>query len=95
MSELSTTMSDEQRRLRRTLSGTVVSNKMDKTIVVKVSRRFRHRKVGKFVTRSKHYYAHDEENKCNVGDEVLIVEARPVSRLKRWRLREIQRTAQG
>jgi small subunit ribosomal protein S17 len=88
-------MSEQQHRNRRTLAGTVVSNKMNKTIVVKVDRRYRHRKVGKYVTRSKHYYAHDEDNKCNIGDVVLIVEASPLSRLKRWRLREIQRTAQG
>jgi small subunit ribosomal protein S17 len=68
---------------------------MDKTIVVRVDRRFQHKKVGKYVTRSMRYYAHDEENRCNIGDFVTIVEARPLSRLKRWRLREIQRAAQG
>lgn len=88
-------MSEETRRIRRTLVGRVVSNKMDKTIVVRVDRKFRHRKYKKYITRSKHYYAHDAENDAGVGDQVLIVESRPLSRLKRWRLREVQRRARS
>ena len=69
--------------------GTVVSDKMDKTIVVKVETRMPHPLYGKIVRRSKRYAAHDEENQCNVGDVVRIAETRPLSRTKRWRLVEI------
>ncbi len=74
---------------RKVRDGIVVSNKMDKTVVVKVTRRSRHPQYGKTVQQSKRYYAHDEENTLNEGDRVRIVETRPLSAKKRWRLLEI------
>jgi len=78
-----------QRGVKRTLTGEVTSDKMDKTIVVKVTRRVRHPVYGKEVKISKRYHAHDEKNEAKTGDTVRIVESRPLSRLKRWRLVEI------
>ena len=69
---------------KRILQGTVVSDKQDKTVVVKVERRFTHPLLKKTVRRSKNYHAHDESNACKVGDEVQIVESKPLSKLKRW-----------
>ncbi|MGP8231770.1 MAG: 30S ribosomal protein S17 [Methylovirgula sp.] len=69
---------------KRVLQGVVVSDKQNKTIVVKVERRFTHPLLKKTVRRSKNYHAHDEANKAKVGDTVLIEETRPISRLKRW-----------
>ncbi len=69
---------------RRILQGVVVSDKMDKTVVVRVDRRFAHPLYGKTVTRSKKYMAHDPENRCKVGDIVKIRECRPLSARKRW-----------
>ena len=69
---------------KRILQGTVVSDKQDKTVVVKVERRFTHPLLKKTVRRSKNYHAHDESNTCKVGDEVQIVESKPLSKLKRW-----------
>jgi len=74
--------------------GTVVSDKMDKTIVVNVETRMPHPLYGKIVRRSKRYTAHDEENQCNIGDVVRIMETRPISRTKRWRLVEIVEKAE-
>ena len=74
---------------RRQLVGRVASNKMDKTIVVEVERTVRHRLYGKVLRRVKKYKAHDERNECQVGDQVRIVESRPLSREKRWRVVEI------
>lgn len=79
----------EVRNLRKQKSGVVVSNKMDKTIAVLVERRLMHPIYGKFVKRSKKFFAHDEENTCNIGDKVRIMETRPLSKKKRWRLVEI------
>jgi small subunit ribosomal protein S17 len=79
----------EVRNLRKQKTGVVVSNKMDKTIAVQVERRLMHPIYGKFVKRSKKFFAHDEENTCNVGDLVRIMETRPLSKNKRWRLVEI------
>jgi small subunit ribosomal protein S17 len=79
----------EVRNLRKQKTGVVVSNKMDKTIAVQVERRLMHPIYGKFVKRSKKFFAHDEENTCNVGDVVRIMETRPLSKNKRWRLVEI------
>jgi small subunit ribosomal protein S17 len=73
---------------KRILQGTVVSDKQDKTIVVKVERRFTHPLLKKTVRRTKNYHAHDENNNCKVGDAVLIEETRPLSRLKRWKVVE-------
>jgi small subunit ribosomal protein S17 len=67
----------------------VVSDKGDKTVVVKVERRFAHALYGKQVTRSKKYHAHDEQNEYHVGDTVRITETRPLSKLKRWRVSEL------
>lgn len=78
-----------ERGVRKEREGVVVSNKMQKTIVVKVSRRIRHPVYGKEVTETKKYYAHDEKNEAKVGDTVRISETRPLSRLKRWRLVEV------
>ncbi len=75
--------------LKRTLIGTVVSDKMDKTAVVKVDRRFRHPIYGKFIQRRKKYMAHDPTNQCGIGDKVIIEESRPLSRHKRWRIKEV------
>ncbi|WP_456434239.1 30S ribosomal protein S17 [Thermosulfuriphilus sp.] len=74
---------------RRTFVGTVVSDKMDKTVVVMVERLVRHPDYGKYIRRRKKYMAHDEENACRAGDRVLIEETRPLSRHKRWRVRQI------
>lgn len=76
---------------RKTRVGSVVSDRMDKTIVVSVERRFAHPLYGKQVTRHKKYYAHDEENQARTGDVVRIVETRPLSAKKSWRLAEIVR----
>src|SRR5271166_2686178 len=78
-----------KRHLRKTRVGEVVSNKMDKTIVVEVVRRVRHAKFGKIVQRTKKFYAHDEQNQCAIGDLVRVEETRPLSRLKRWQLVEV------
>jgi len=69
--------------------GTVVSDKMDKTVMVKVERTIRHRLYGKVLRRSKKYMAHDESNACRIGDRVQIVESRPLSRRKRWAVKRI------
>ena len=79
----------ETRNLRKERIGVVVSNKMDKTIVVKVERRLMHPKYGKFVKRSTKFKVHDQNNDCNVGDVVRIMETRPNSKEKCWRLVEI------
>ena len=79
----------ETRSQRKERTGVVVSNKMDKSIVVVVQRRMRHAKYGKFVTRSSRFMAHDEKNECNPGDKVRIMETRPLSKNKCWRLVEI------
>ena len=69
--------------------GVVVSDKMQKTVVVAVTRRMRHARYGKFVTRTLKYNAHDEKEECGIGDTVRIMETRPLSKNKRWRLVEI------
>ncbi len=79
----------EEKKYKKQQIGIVSSNKMDKTITVLVERRFRHPMYGKFVKKSKKFTAHDELNQCGEGDLVRIVESRPLSRKKRWRLVEI------
>jgi len=74
---------------RRTKMGTVVSDKMQKTVVVVVENMKRHRLYGRSVRRTKKYHAHDEENRCKIGDKVVIAESRPLSKTKRWSVREI------
>lgn len=78
-----------ERNLRKQRVGQVTSNKMDKTISVSVERRLRHPIYGKFVKKTKKFMAHDENNECHVGDIVRIMETRPLSKNKRWRLVEI------
>ncbi len=77
------------RNLRKTKVGVVTSNKMDKSITISVQRRLRHPMYGKFVKKSTKFMAHDEKNECNEGDTVRIMETRPLSKSKRWRLVEI------
>ncbi len=79
----------EHRNLRKTRTGVVVSDKMDKTIVVAAEFKEMHPIYGKFVSKTKKYYAHDEKNDCQKGDKVLIMETRPLSKTKRWRVVEI------
>jgi len=74
---------------RKTLMGVVVSDVNDKTVVIKVERRFPHPKYGKMVRKSKRFMAHDKDNSCTIGDKVRITESRPLSKLKRWRVSEI------
>ncbi|MBS1271898.1 MAG: 30S ribosomal protein S17 [Candidatus Marinimicrobia bacterium] len=78
----------------KTKVGTVVSNKMDKSIMVRVDRKVKHPLYKKYITRSSKFVAHDERNKCQHGDKVKIVETRPISRRKRWRLVEILEKAE-
>ncbi|MFZ4426053.1 MAG: 30S ribosomal protein S17 [Saprospiraceae bacterium] len=78
-----------ERNLRKTRIGVVSSNKMEKTISVTVERKLMHPIYGKFVKKNKKFMAHDEENACQIGDVVRIMETRPLSKLKRWRLVEI------
>jgi small subunit ribosomal protein S17 len=87
-------MSDEQgaplaRGYRKVREGLVVSDKMDKTVVVQVEDRVKHPKYGKVIRRTKKYTAHDGENACGVGDWVLLMETRPMSATKRWRVAQI------
>lgn len=79
----------EKRNLRKERIGVVSSNKMEKSIVVSAAKRTKHPMYGKFVLKTKKYVAHDETNDCNVGDTVRIMETRPLSKSKRWRLVEI------
>lgn len=76
----------ETRNLRKERIGIVVSNRMDKSIVVAVKRKEKHPKYGKFVNKTKKFVAHDENNICDIGDTVRIMETRPLSKRKRWRL---------
>ena len=77
------------RNLRKTKIGVVSSNKMDKSITVKVERKVKHPLYGKFVKKSTKFHAHDENNECSIGDTVRIMETRPLSKTKRWRLVEV------
>ncbi|MGW4793777.1 30S ribosomal protein S17 [Nonomuraea sp. NPDC004297] len=78
-----------QRNFRKVREGLVVSDKMDKTVVVAVEDRVKHRLYGKVIRRTTKYKAHDEANACGVGDRVLLMETRPISATKRWRVVEI------
>jgi small subunit ribosomal protein S17 len=80
---------EQERGRRKARVGTVVSNKMTKTVVVAVERRYAHPLYGKQVTRTKKYHAHDENNEYGIGDVVRIVETRPLSKLKRWRVTDL------
>ena len=78
-----------QKKNQKVLTGTIVSNKMNKTVVVMVERKFAHPKFKKVVKRTKKYKCHDEENKCSVGDVITMAEVRPLSKEKRWSLVDI------
>lgn len=82
-----------ERNLRKTRTGKVLSNKMDKTIVVVIENRVKHPLYGKIVKRTYKLKAHDENNDCNIGDTVKVMETRPLSKEKRWRLVEITERA--
>ncbi len=84
-------MSD--RGMRRTLTGTVISDRMDKTIIVQVKRKVKHPLYKKYVVQRKKYKAHDETNTCSTGDMVLIRESRPLSKEKRWRVSQVLKKA--
>jgi len=79
----------KKRAIKRQLQGTVVSDKMDKTIVVMVERLVKHRLYQKYVRRRSKFSAHDEANVCRTGDKVIITESRPLSKLKRWRVSKV------
>jgi small subunit ribosomal protein S17 len=83
------TTSTEVRQARKIREGIVVSNKMEKTIVISIVERVRHPKYAKFIQRTKKLYAHDEANDAQVGDRVRVMETRPMSKQKRWRLIEV------
>jgi small subunit ribosomal protein S17 len=83
----------ETRNLRKERMGVVFSNKMDKTITVVVKWKEKHPIYGKFVSKTKKFHAHDEKNECKIGDTVKIMETRPLSKMKRWRLVEITERA--
>jgi small subunit ribosomal protein S17 len=78
-----------ERNLRKTRIGVVISNKMEKTITVTVERKVKHPIYGKFVKKTTKFHAHDEKNECSIGDTVKIMETRPLSKTKRWRLVEV------
>ncbi len=82
-------MTESTRPQTKTREGVVVSDAMDKTVVVNVRRRIKHPRYRKYVGVNKRYTAHDERNECHVGDRVVICESRPLSRRKRWRVRQI------
>ena len=79
----------EKRNLRKERIGIVTSDKMDESVVVAVERKVKHPKYGKFVKKTSKFVAHDEKNDCNIGDTVRIMESRPLSKIKNWRLVEI------
>ncbi|MCB9914429.1 MAG: 30S ribosomal protein S17 [Planctomycetes bacterium] len=85
--------SESPRNTRRVLMGTVMSDGMDKTVSVRVERRFQHPKYNKYIKRHVKYLVHDEENTCRVGDTVEIAECRPLSKNKRWRLVKVTERA--
>jgi len=89
VNQMSETVETTERAPRKVREGIVSSSKMDRTLVVEVVERVRHPKYNKFVMRTKKLYAHDEANDANVGDRVRVMETRPLSKMKRWRLVEI------
>ena len=93
MSESNVTEQKTERGFRKTREGLVVSDKMDKTVVVAVEDRVKHALYGKVIRRTSKLKAHDEQNACGVGDRVLLMETRPLSATKRWRLAEVVEAA--
>lgn len=92
---MTTEAARKERGRRQVMVGTVVSDTMDKTVVVSVQRTVVHRLYHRQMKRTSKFYAHDEENSCRVGDRVQIVSSRPLSKLKRWRVREVLQRAEG
>ena len=92
---LATTVATPETALKRTLTGKVVSDKMDKTVTVLVERAVKHPVLGKLVRRSKKYHAHSENNEFKTGDTVLIEETRPVSKTKAWKVSKLLEKARG
>lgn len=90
-----TAKTETKTKIKREETGIVISNKMQKTIVVKLDRRIRHAKYGKFLTKTKKVKAHDEKNSAGIGDLVQIVETRPISKDKRYALKSVLRKATG
>lgn len=86
---------NSERGRRQVLVGTVVSNKMEKTVVVAVETQVMHRLYNRSMKRTRKFYAHDEQNTCGIGDRVEIAAARPLSRLKRWRVRRVLQQGLG
>ena len=80
-------------KVQRTLTGSVTSDAMDKSITVTIERRIKHPVYGKYITRSSKIHAHDEENQCGIGDTVTVAESRPISKSKTWRLVEVVESA--
>lgn len=83
----------KERGLKKIIVGTVVSNKMDKTVVVEIKQRIKHEKYQKFINKTTKFKAHDENNECGIGDLVSIVESRPISKDKRWKVKNIEQKA--
>ena len=88
-------MSQETAKVKKVITGTVVSNKMDKTVVVSVERKFIHPTFKKVVKRTKKFRCHDEKNECSVGDFISMREVRPLSKTKRWNLEKVLKAAQA
>ena len=88
-------MSQEVAPIKKVITGTVVSSKMDKTVVVSVERKFMHRTFKKVVKRTKKFKCHDEKNECSVGDFISMREVRPLSKTKRWNLDKVLKAAQA
>jgi small subunit ribosomal protein S17 len=87
-------LSQEATAVKKIITGTVVSNKMDKTVVVSVERKFTHRTFKKVVKQTKKFKCHDEKNECSVGDFISMREVRPLSKTKRWNLEKVLKAAQ-
>lgn len=79
----------KKRGMRRQVVGTIVSDKMDKTVIVMVERLVKHRMYHKYIRRRARFAAHDENNECRIGDKVMITESRPLSKMKKWRVSQI------
>lgn len=88
-------MSQEKVKIKKVITGTVVSNKMDKTVVVEVERKFIHPTFKKVVKRTKKFRCHDEKNQCSIGDFISMREVRPLSKTKRWNLIQVLKAAQS
>ncbi len=88
-------MAEKKSNATRVRQGVVIRNRMEKTVIVEVVRKVRHPKYHKFIKRRARFVAHDAENECNIGDTVLMEESRPLSKTKRWRIKEITQRAES